>query len=583
MEKAFSGAFKSIKNTVLNVPAAEVKVLEATNNDPWGPHGTTMSEIAQLTRNHDECAIVLSALWKRLDSEGKSWRNVYKALAVFEFLIGHGSERVLRSLRDRSYELKTLEDFQYIEPSGKDQGINVRHKAATLRKTLDDSTKIAEMRDKAIINKNKYGGLSSSDARNGGGFTVPRQTGSIASNGFGSTDFSSNRSFSPPSRDNNTSAPPPASYGNADDDDDDWGPEASNDNSGYVPKIVLSAAAPGAGKAPVPKLGAPGTKPVQRSAPQAKPASAPPAKAAVAPANTTSLDFDFDPRGSSTVKAAAPTPSPQVDFFASAAAPAPASAVDLFATTSTPAAAPAPVAVTDPFAVSNTFSAAPPQSTPAAASAPTDFFATAQAPQPAQDFQPFVAASAVPPPQTNPVAFGDFSAPVSSVASQFNPASVSSQPLPDMFSGSGLGAPDPINGYGMAPGQAPMMGAGGQAPMMGAGGQAPMMGVGGAQAFSMGGAGNPPQGPYGQSAAFRGAPMGQVGGANGLSTGFSSNTSGAAPMQRVAAKDVQKAMSGNLSDMLATGVLDLNLGSAPPSNNPVQPGPSMKPQTQSFF
>lgn len=37
------------KNVVYNYTDAEVKVRDATSNDPWGPSGTVMSEIAEFT------------------------------------------------------------------------------------------------------------------------------------------------------------------------------------------------------------------------------------------------------------------------------------------------------------------------------------------------------------------------------------------------------------------------------------------------------------------------------------------------------------------------------------------------------
>lgn len=52
--------------------------------------------------------------------------------------------------------LQTLVDFQYLEPSGKDQGINVRKKAQTLVSLINDKEKIREVRQKASQNRDKY-------------------------------------------------------------------------------------------------------------------------------------------------------------------------------------------------------------------------------------------------------------------------------------------------------------------------------------------------------------------------------------------------------------------------------------------
>ena len=49
-----------------------------------------------------------------------------KALTLLEYLIRNGSERSVEDGRDHIYQIRTLCDFQYTEPGGVDQGINVR-------------------------------------------------------------------------------------------------------------------------------------------------------------------------------------------------------------------------------------------------------------------------------------------------------------------------------------------------------------------------------------------------------------------------------------------------------------------------
>jgi hypothetical protein len=52
--------------------------------------------------------------------------------------------------------VQTLCDFQYMEASGKDQGINVRKKAQSLVALIKDKDKIREVRQKAATNRDKY-------------------------------------------------------------------------------------------------------------------------------------------------------------------------------------------------------------------------------------------------------------------------------------------------------------------------------------------------------------------------------------------------------------------------------------------
>jgi epsin len=41
---------REVNKKVLKVPEIEQKVLDATSNEPWGPHGSLMAEIAQATK-----------------------------------------------------------------------------------------------------------------------------------------------------------------------------------------------------------------------------------------------------------------------------------------------------------------------------------------------------------------------------------------------------------------------------------------------------------------------------------------------------------------------------------------------------
>lgn len=68
--------------------------------------------------------MVMNTLFKRLQETGKNWRCVYKALLVLDYLIKNGSENCIREAQARSYELKSLTRFSYLDEDGKDQGLN---------------------------------------------------------------------------------------------------------------------------------------------------------------------------------------------------------------------------------------------------------------------------------------------------------------------------------------------------------------------------------------------------------------------------------------------------------------------------
>jgi hypothetical protein len=62
----------------MNYTDVEVKVREATNEEAWGPHGSTMQEIAQYTLSYEHYSEVMGVLWKRLFQDKESWRSIYK-------------------------------------------------------------------------------------------------------------------------------------------------------------------------------------------------------------------------------------------------------------------------------------------------------------------------------------------------------------------------------------------------------------------------------------------------------------------------------------------------------------------------
>ncbi|KAK6912776.1 ENTH domain [Dillenia turbinata] len=173
---------REVNLKVLKVPEIEQKVLDATDNEPWGPHGSALGEIAQATKKFSECQMVMNVLWTRLGETGKDWRFVYKALAVVEYLIANGSERAVDDIIEHTFQISSLTSFEYVEPNGKDSGINVRKKAETIVTLLNDKDKMQESRNKAAANRDKYVGLSST------GISFKSSTAS-----FGSGSFNSDR------------------------------------------------------------------------------------------------------------------------------------------------------------------------------------------------------------------------------------------------------------------------------------------------------------------------------------------------------------------------------------------------------
>ncbi|XP_067332434.1 epsin-3 isoform X2 [Channa argus] len=153
---------RQMKNMVNNYTEAEIKVREATSNDPWGPSSSLMSEISDLTFNVVAFTEVMGMIWKRLNDHGKNWRHVYKALTLLDYMIKTGSERVAKECRENVYTIQTLRDFQYIDRDGRDQGTNVREKAKQLVALLRDEERLKRERSMALKTKTRMAGVTSS-------------------------------------------------------------------------------------------------------------------------------------------------------------------------------------------------------------------------------------------------------------------------------------------------------------------------------------------------------------------------------------------------------------------------------------
>uniref|UniRef100_A0A1B6GTX4 ENTH domain-containing protein n=2 Tax=Cuerna arida TaxID=1464854 RepID=A0A1B6GTX4_9HEMI len=178
MQVNVAGLRRNIMNLAHNYSGAQVKVREATSNDPWGPSSTLMSEIADLTYNVVAFTEIMQMVWKRLNDHGRNWRHVYKALVLLDYLIKTGSEKVAQQCKENIFAIQTLRDFQYVE-EGKDQGINVREKAKQLVLLLKDDERLRNERARALKAKERFAQTAS-----GFGSDTGLDTSSPSSPGF---------------------------------------------------------------------------------------------------------------------------------------------------------------------------------------------------------------------------------------------------------------------------------------------------------------------------------------------------------------------------------------------------------------
>ena len=58
--------------------------------------------------------------------------SVAQALTVLEFVIKRGSDQCVENSRILLSKLEDLQVFEYTSPDGRDHGVNVRHRYATI-------------------------------------------------------------------------------------------------------------------------------------------------------------------------------------------------------------------------------------------------------------------------------------------------------------------------------------------------------------------------------------------------------------------------------------------------------------------
>ncbi|KAH0518896.1 ENTH domain-containing protein 1 [Microtus ochrogaster] len=140
---------RQVKNFVKNYSEAEIKVREATSNDPWGPSSSLMLAISDMTFNTASLSEIMHMMWQRLGDHGKNWRHVYKCLSLMDYLIKNGSKKVIQCCREGLCNLQMLKDFQHIDEAGKDQGRYIREKSKQVITLLMDEQLLFKEREVA--------------------------------------------------------------------------------------------------------------------------------------------------------------------------------------------------------------------------------------------------------------------------------------------------------------------------------------------------------------------------------------------------------------------------------------------------
>ncbi|GMM35494.1 Ent4 protein [Saccharomycopsis crataegensis] len=173
---------RKAQNMVLNLSSIEAKVREATNNEPWGTPSHKMQEIADATYNYREREQIVGMIFRRFtEKSATEWRQIYKALILLEYVVKHGSEKVVDEARANMSLISMLKSFHYIDPQGRDKGLNIRNRSKLLLGLLNDDSNIRSERKKARENLKKFKGVAGGAPSYGNGIGNRR----YGSGGFG--------------------------------------------------------------------------------------------------------------------------------------------------------------------------------------------------------------------------------------------------------------------------------------------------------------------------------------------------------------------------------------------------------------
>ncbi|GAB7350461.1 hypothetical protein MBLNU459_g1062t1 [Dothideomycetes sp. NU459] len=174
-----SGVLRSVKNVTKGYSSVQVKVRNATSNDPWGPTGTDMADIAKITYNSStDFYEVMDMLDKRLNDKGKNWRHVLKSLKVLDYCLHEGSELCVTWARKNIYIIRTLREFIYLDEDGRDVGQNIRVSAKELTLLIMDEERLRAERANRHSWKSRVTGLEDMggmDGIAGGSETTPKR------------------------------------------------------------------------------------------------------------------------------------------------------------------------------------------------------------------------------------------------------------------------------------------------------------------------------------------------------------------------------------------------------------------------
>ena len=167
-------ALRALKNHAYSYADVEVKVREATSNDPWSCPPSLLRELGRATHDYQDYPKLFAMLWKRL-ADVEHVMHVSKALTLLHFLLLHGSERFALDVKRRARDVSALTKYKHYDQNNVDDAKEARARAKTVYELLSNEQRL--MAERANAAKNSAAGVDLNPRGGGRGGAVPTEEG----------------------------------------------------------------------------------------------------------------------------------------------------------------------------------------------------------------------------------------------------------------------------------------------------------------------------------------------------------------------------------------------------------------------
>lgn len=149
MSRKFIRTLKNISSS-----DAEIKIKNATSNDPFGPTASELNQLSILSSSSSKSLkSITTVLGKRINDKNRNWRHILKSLTVIEYLLISGSLEFVYWIQNHKYLVNTLVEFTFDD--NKSIEIQIRNKSRSILKLINNEELLLEKRSKFHIYRNK--------------------------------------------------------------------------------------------------------------------------------------------------------------------------------------------------------------------------------------------------------------------------------------------------------------------------------------------------------------------------------------------------------------------------------------------